>query len=273
MGYILGVSAYYHDAAAAIVRGGKILAAAQEERFFRKKHDPRFTRNAISYCLAEAYIEPSELDAVVFYDNPLLTLDRVIKNTVETAPAGRDQFVEACPGLLGAKARLADDLEAALGARPRLLVTEHHLAHAASCFYPSPFEEAAILTIDGVGEWATCTLGHGRGTQIDLMKEIRFPHSLGLLYSAFTSYCGFKVNSGEYKLMGLAPYGEPRYANLIRDRLIDIKEDGSFRLDTSYFGFLDSRSMTNDRFDALFGGPPREREAMITRRSPRRCNW
>ena len=265
-GHVLGISAYYHDAAAALVRHGEILAAAQEERFSRKKHDPRFPGRAINYCLGEAFIEPSQLDAVVFYDSPLLTLDRAVKNAVTVAPAGRDQWVAACRTLLGSKARLRDDVESVLGEVPRLLVTHHHMAHAASCFYPSPFDEAAILTIDGVGEWATAALGFGQGTTIELIKELRYPHSLGLLYSAFTYYCGFKVNSGEYKLMGLAPYGEPRYAGIIRDTLMDVRDDGSFRLDTSYFGYLDSRFMTNARFDALFGGPARTPDTMITRK-------
>ena len=266
MAYVLGVSAFYHDSAAVLVRDGDIIAAAQEERFSRKKHDPRFPQRAINYCLGEAFIEPSELDAVVFYDNPLLTFDRVTKNAVSVAPAGREQFVAGCRTLLGTKACLEQQFEACLGLVPRLLVTPHHMAHAASCFYPSPFENAAILTIDGVGEWATCTLGIGRGSRIELLQELTYPHSLGLLYSAFTSYCGFKVNSGEYKLMGLAPYGEPRYAKLIRDLLIDIRDDGSFRLNTSMFGYLDSPFMTNPRFDELFGGPARKSEAMITRR-------
>lgn len=265
-GYVLGLSGYYHDSAAVLVRDGEIVAAAHEERFSRKKHDPRFPRRAINYCLGEAFIDPSELDAVVFYDSSLLTIDRVVKNAVTMAPAGRDQFVAACGALLGPKARLAEDLESLLGLCPRLLVTQHHLAHAASCFYPSPFETAAILTIDGVGEWSTCTMGLGSGTQIELLKEIRYPHSLGLLYSAFTYFCGFKVNSGEYKLMGLAPYGTPRYAQIIRDELVDVREDGSFRLNTAAFGYLDSRVMTNSRFEALFGGPPRSPEARITRR-------
>ncbi len=266
MGYVLGISAYYHDAAAALVRDGVIVAAAQEERFSRKKHDPRFPRQAINYCLGEAFIDPSELEGVVFYDNPLLTLDRVMKNALSVAPAGRDQFVAACRGMLGAKARLRDDIDSVLGETPRLLGTHHHMAHAASCFYPSPFDEAAILTIDGVGEWATCTLGFGRGSHMELLKEIRYPHSLGLLYSAFTYYCGFKVNSGEYKLMGLAPYGEPKYADLIRDLLIDVKDDGSFRLDTNYFGYLDTGLMINERFETLFGGPARRPDTMITRK-------
>ncbi len=266
MGYVLGISAYYHDAAAALVRDGVIVAAAQEERFSRKKHDPRFPRQAINYCLGEAFIDPSELEGVVFYDNPLLTLDRVMKNALSVAPAGRDQFVAACRGMLGAKARLRDDIDSVLGETPRLLGTHHHMAHAASCFYPSPFDEAAILTIDGVGEWATCTLGFGRGSHMELLKEIRYPHSLGLLYSAFTYYCGFKVNSGEYKLMGLAPYGEPKYADLIRDLLIDVKDDGSFRLDTNYFGYLDTGLMINERFETLFGGSARRPDTMITRK-------
>lgn len=266
MGYVLGISSFYHDAAAALVSNGEIIAAAQEERFSRKKHDNRFPQRAIHYCLSEAFIEPSDLAAVVFYDNPLLTLDRVLKNAVTVAPSGRDQFVAACSALLGAKANLNQALEAALGQIPRLLFTRHHMAHAASCFYPSPFDKGAILTIDGVGEWATCSLGVGSGANIELLKEIRYPHSLGLLYSAFTYHCGFKVNSGEYKLMGLASYGEPRYASLIRDELVDILEDGSFRINTGAFGYLDSPRMTNSRFEALFGGAARDPDAIITQR-------
>jgi carbamoyltransferase len=266
MVYVLGVSAYYHDSAAVLVHDGEIVAAAQEERFSRKKHDPRFPQRAINYCLGEAFIEPSELDAVVFYDNPMLTFDRVVKNAVAVAPSGRDQFLGACRGLLGTKGCLEQELEASLGHVPPLLVTPHHMAHAASCFYPSPFERAAIVTIDGVGEWATCTIGSGFGSEIELLEEIRYPHSLGLLYSAFAYYCGFKVNSGEYKLMGLAPYGEPRFAQLIREELVDLREDGSFRLNTSAFGYLDSSVMTNPRFEEMFGGPPRDPDTMITRR-------
>ncbi len=266
MTYVLGVSAYYHDSAAALVRDGEILAAAQEERFSRKKHDPRFPRRAINYCLGEAFIDPAELEAVVFYDNPLQTIDRVFKNALTVAPAGRVQFASACGTLLGSKASIQTDLETCLGEVPRLLVTPHHMAHAASCYYPSPFARAAILTVDGVGEWATCTLGAGTDLGIELLQEIRYPHSLGLLYSAFTSYCGFKVNSGEYKLMGLAPYGQPKYTSLIRDSMIDIKEDGSFRLNTEAFGYLDSPFMTNTRFHKLFGGPARVAEAPITKR-------
>jgi carbamoyltransferase len=266
MGYVLGISAYYHDSAAALVLDGQIVAAAQEERFSRKKHDPRFPQRAVNYCLGEAFIEPSQLDAVVFYDSPLLTLDRVIKNSLMVAPSGREQFLAASRALLGAKARFEQELQACLGEPSRLLVTHHHMAHAASCFYPSPFEHAAILTIDGVGEWATCTLGVGTGARIELLSELQYPHSLGLLYSAFTYYCGFKVNSGEYKLMGLAPYGQPRYADLIRKELIDIRDDGSFRLNTNAFGYLDSPLMTNPRFEELFGGPARKLDSQITRR-------
>ena len=266
MPYLLGISAFYHDSAAVLVRDGEIIAAAQEERFSRKKHDPRFPQRAINYCLGEAFIDPSDLAAVVFYDNPLLTFDRVTKNALSVVPAGREQFVAACRTLLGTKACLEEQLEACLGLVPRLLVTPHHMAHAASCFYPSPYEDAAILTVDGVGEWATCTLGVGHGSKVELLEELRYPHSLGLLYSAFTYYCGFKVNSGEYKLMGLAPYGTPRYAQLIRDELIDIRDDGSFRLNTEMFGYLDSPLMTNARFEALFGGPARTPDMMITRR-------
>ncbi len=266
MGYVLGISSFYHDAAAALVRDGEIVAAAQEERFSRKKHDPRFPRRAINYCLGEAFIDPSELDAVVFYDSPLLTTDRVMKNALSVAPAGREQFVAACRALLGVKSLLQKELEATLGHVPRLLFTRHHMAHAASCFYPSPYEAAAILTIDGVGEWATCTLGVGRGAEIELIEELCYPHSLGLLYSAFTYYCGFKVNSGEYKLMGLAPYGQPRFARLIREHLIDLRDDGSFRLNMEAFGYLDSPLMVNERFEAIFGGPARRPEAPITQR-------
>lgn len=264
--FVLGVSSYYHDSAAALVCGSEIIAAAQEERFTRKKHDPRFPRHAINYCLGEAFIEPSELSAVVFYDNPVLSFDRVVKNAVSVAPAGREQFVDACHAFLSTKARLMDDFSDVLGEEPRLLVTHHHMSHAASCFYPSPFDEAAILTVDAVGEWATCSLGRGQGNHIELLEEIHYPHSLGLLYSAFTYYCGFKVNSGEYKLMGLAPYGEPTYADLIREKLIHVLDDGSFRLDTEYFGYQDSAVITNARFDELFGGPARKPDELITRR-------
>jgi carbamoyltransferase len=266
MATVLGISAFYHDSAAALVSDGEIVAAAQEERFSRKKHDPRFPRLAINYCLAEAFAEPHELDAVVFYDHPLLTLDRVLKSHLAVAPRSADQWEAAGSGLLGAKLFVQDHVRSLLGPDVSVLFTEHHAAHAASAFYPSPFRKAAILTLDGVGEWATTTLGTGDGERIEIIEEIRFPHSLGLLYSAMTYFCGFKVNSGEYKLMGLAPYGEPTYADLIREHLIDVRDDGSFRLNTDFFGFLDSLVMTNDRFADLFGGSPREPESRITRR-------
>lgn len=266
---VLGVSAFYHDSAAALVRGGEIIAAAQEERFSRKKHDPRFPRGAINYCLEEAFIDPAELDAVVFYDNPILTFDRVVKNCLAAGEEGREQFLKASRSILGVKMWVEDYVRrelGTLGLQGRLLFTRHHLAHAASAFYPSPFREAAIITLDGVGEWSTTTIGFGKEKGIELLYELDYPHSLGLLYSAFTFFCGFKVNSGEYKLMGLAPYGEPKYYNLICEKLIDIKDDGSYRLNTDYFGYLDGLSMTNDRFAALFGGDPRRPESRITRR-------
>ncbi|HWW72663.1 MAG TPA: carbamoyltransferase N-terminal domain-containing protein, partial [Duganella sp.] len=269
MGTILGISGYYHDSAAALVRDGDIVAAAQEERFTRKKHDPAFPANAINYCLEEAFIDPAELDAVVFYDNPLATFDRVVLNARAGAPRGRDVFVEAAASLLGEKMWVNERVQAALGTLGRhghVLIAEHHMAHAASAYYPSPFESAAILTMDGVGEWATTSLGVGRGRVVELFAEIDYPHSLGLLYSAFTYFCGFKVNSGEYKLMGLAPYGKPRYADLIRTHLIDVRPDGSYRLDMSYFNYIDGTTMTGERFAALFDGPARAPESPITRR-------
>ena len=266
---ILGISAFYHDAAAALVCDGEIIAAAQEERFSRKKHDPRFPVNAINYCLEEAFIEADQLDAVVFYDNPLATFDRVVKNALAVGPDGRDQFIEAGKQMLSDKIWVEEHVRRAigtLGREGRVLFSEHHMAHAASAFYPSPFERAAVLTIDGVGEWATTSLGSGEGNTIRLFSEINYPHSLGLLYSAMTYFCGFKVNSGEYKLMGLAPYGLPRYYDTIRRHLIDVRADGSYRLDTSYFGYLKDMVMTNERFAALFGGAARQPESPITRR-------
>ncbi|MDL2355953.1 MAG: carbamoyltransferase [Pseudomonadota bacterium] len=266
---ILGISAFYHDAAAALVRDGVIVAAAQEERFSRKKHDPRFPLNAINYCLEQGFVDAADLDAVIFYDNPLATFDRVVENALAAGDAGREQFIKAAGQLLGDKMWVNDQVRGALGSlgrEGRVLFAEHHMAHAASAFYPSPFERAAILTIDGVGEWATTSLGAGDGQAIRLFSEINYPHSLGLLYSAFTYFCGFKVNSGEYKLMGLAPYGEPRYYQAIRQHLIDVRDDGSYRLDTSYFGYLSGNVMTGERFAALFGGAARAPEAPITRR-------
>jgi carbamoyltransferase len=271
---ILGIAGYYHDAAAALVQGGAIVAAAQEERFTRRKHDPSFPVNAINYCLEEGFVDAADLDAIVFYDNPLLTFDRVVQNACAglrygPAAGARDLFVEAAGAVLGDKIWVNEHVRQTLGTlgrAGRVLFAEHHMAHAASAFYPSPFDSAAVLTIDGVGEWATTTLGTGHGRTLELFAEIDYPHSLGLLYSAFTSFCGFKVNSGEYKLMGLAPYGRPRYAGRIREHLIDVRIDGSYRLDMSCFGWLDGMAMPGPRFADLFDGPARQPETPITRR-------
>ena len=266
---VLGISGFYHDSAAALVQNGEIVAAAQEERFTRKKHDPRFPRNAINYCLEEAFIETDEIDAIVFYDSQIKTFDRIIKNCMHAGTNSLAQFDKATRSLLGSKMWLQDHVKktiGTLGKINKLLFSEHHMSHAASAFYPSPYEKAAILTVDGVGEWTTTSIGFGNGNNLKLLKEIHYPHSLGLLYSAFTYYCGFKVNSGEYKLMGLAPFGEPIYYDIIKDNLIDIKNDGSFRLNMEYFGYMDKMSMTNDKFHDLFGGLPRHPESIITKK-------
>ena len=265
---ILGVSAFYHDSAAALIVDGDIVAAAQEERFTRKKHDYDFPIHAIEYCLEEANIKASDLDYVGFYDKPLLKFERLLETYLSYAPRGFRSFVKAMPLWLRQKLHLPREMSRGLknAYRKRYVFTEHHESHAASAFFPSPFEEAAILTLDGVGEWATASYGYGRGNKIRLTHELRFPHSLGLLYSAFTYFCGFKVNSGEYKLMGLAPYGQPKYADLIRERLIDLKADGSFRMDMSYFNYCQGLTMTSKNFDRLFGGPPRKPEAPLTER-------
>ena len=266
---LLGISAYYHDAAAALLRDGAILCAAQEERFTRKKNDADFPRRAIEFCLRHGNLTPAQLDAVVFYDKPVLKFTRLLETYLAVAPGGWRTFPTVLSNWLGEKLDLRKAIRAELPelrSDCQILFTEHHQSHAASAFYPSPFEEAAILTIDGVGEWATTTVGWGRGREIKMLKELRFPHSLGLLYSAFTHYCGFRINSGEYKLMGLAPYGEPKYADAIRRELLDLKPDGSFWLNLDYFNFLRGTTMTNDRFHQLFGGPPRGPEETITRR-------
>ena len=264
---ILGISAFYHDSAAALVVDGDLVAAAQEERFTRRKHDHAFPAHAIRYCLDEARIEPETLDYVGFYEKPFLKLERLLETYLSYAPRGFRSFLKFVPLWAKQKLHLPREIERGLpGYRRQIVFTEHHESHAASAFFPSPFEEAAILTLDGVGEWATTTYGAGRGNRIELTHEIRFPHSLGLLYSAFTYFTGFKVNSGEHKLMGLAPYGEPKYVDRIRDHLIDLKADGSFRLDMSYFEYCQGLRMTSGRFDALFGGPPRRPEAPITER-------
>lgn len=266
MTHVLGISAFYHDSAAALVRDGQILAAAQEERFTRQKNDPRFPRSAINYCLEEGFIEADELNAIVFYDNPYLTIDRAVQSMLSAAPHTETQFLAAAPSLLGAKLSVTESIREMLKVDVPVFCTRHHLSHAASAFYPSPFDTAAILTIDGVGEWATTSICVGDGNQIKTLKEIHYPHSIGLLYSAFTYFCGFRVNSGEYKLMGLAPYGQPVYRDRIFDTLIHARQDGSFRLDMSYFGFVAGDRMTNERFHELFDGPPRQPESRITRR-------
>jgi carbamoyltransferase len=264
---VLGISCFYHDAAAALVRDGRIVAAAQEERFTRVKHDPRFPRHAVNYVLEEAFAHERDLDLVVFYDKPLLTFDRLVESYRAVAPEGRDSFRLAVPPWLSTKLDAEQALRDGLpGYTGRVLFTEHHEAHAASAFFPSPFESAAVLTMDGVGEWATASFGEGEGARLSLRGELRFPHSLGLLYSAFTQFCGFKINSGEYKLMGLAPYGTPRYAGILRDKLVDVREDGSLRLDMDYFAYLGGDATTNERFADLFGGPARAPESRITRR-------
>ena len=265
---ILGISAFYHDSAAAIVCDGDIVAAAQEERFTRKKHDYDFPTHAVDYCLGTAGITPAQVDHVVFYDKPLLKFERLLETYIAFAPRGFRQFLVALPLWLKQKLHLPREMDKALRHeyQGRYVFTEHHESHAASAFFPSPFDEAAILTLDGVGEWATASVGVGRGNKIEIMREMHFPHSLGLLYSAFTYFTGFRVNSGEYKLMGLAPYGQPRYYDVIMEKLIRLKEDGSFWMDMKYFGYCDSNIMTNARFSDLFGGPPRKAESPITQR-------
>jgi carbamoyltransferase len=269
---ILGISAYYHDSAAALLRGGEIVAAAQEERFSRQKHDPQFPGDAIRYCLEEGEIGLRDLDRVVFYDKPLVKFERLLETYLSYAPHGLRSFIAAMPVWLKEKLYLKATLKRELAELadcradelPKLLFAEHHRSHAGSAFFFSPYEEAAVLCLDGVGEWATTTAWHGRGNRLEPLWEIDFPHSLGLLYSAFTYFTGFRVNSGEYKLMGLAPYGEPRYVDLIRERLIDVKPDGTFKLDMQYFNYCTGLTMTNKKFDRLFGRGPRAPESELT---------
>jgi len=265
---ILGISAYYHDSAAALVRDGEILAAAQEERFTRKKHDNSFPSNAVQFCLNQAAVRAEELNYVVFYEKPLVKFERLLETYIGYAPRGFGQFLIGIPGWLRHKLHLPREMDRALNNRykGRYVFTDHHESHAASAFFPSPFEEAAILTLDGVGEWTTASYGTGKSNKIELTHEIRFPHSLGLLYSAFTYFTGFKVNSGEYKMMGLAPYGEPKYYQTIMDNLIDLKEDGSFRLNMSYFPYCHKTVMVGKRFERMFGGPARRPESPLTQR-------
>jgi carbamoyltransferase len=262
---VLGISAFYHDSAAALIVDGEIVAAAQEERFTRKKHDPGFPRNAIEYCLSQADCSLHEVDFVVFYEKPFLKFERLIETYLAFAPRGFQSFAVAMPIWIKEKlfqkrmlARMLSDIDAKFHCQAKLRFSEHHFSHAASAFYPSPFREAVVLTIDGVGEWATASAGIGRGNTLEIKKELLFPHSLGLLYSAFTYYTGFKVNSGEYKVMGLAPYGEPKYKDVILSKLVDLKQDGTFRLDQSYFDYCTGLTMTNDKFARLFGNPVRD---------------
>jgi len=272
--YVLGISSFYHDSAAALLLNGEIIAAAQEERFTRKKHDSRFPENAILYCLKEAGISLSEVNSVVFYDKPFIKFERLIETYLSYAPSGISSFLKAMPVWLKDKLYLKKIIKKELSSLsnlnekdlPKILFTEHHQSHAASAFYPSPFKEAAVLCLDGVGEWATSSVWMGSNNQLTPLWEINFPHSLGMLYSAFTYYTGFKVNSGEYKLMGLAPYGQPKYVNEILGNLIDLKEDGTFRLNMSFFSFANGLTMTNEKFDQLFGGPPRTAEGTLTQK-------
>jgi len=272
--YILGISAYYHDSAACLIHDGKIIAAAQEERFSRVKHDDSFPVHAIKYCVAEGEIDPSEIANVVFYEKPFLKFERLLETYLAFAPRGFRSFASAMPLWIKEKLfqkynlvkSLEEVFEDTTNWSEKLLFSEHHLSHAASAFYPSPFKNAAVLTLDGVGEWTTTSLAVGNGKSLEVIKEIHFPHSLGLLYSAFTYYTGFRVNSGEYKVMGLAPYGKPKYVDLIKKNLIDLKEDGSFHLDMSYFDFCIGLTMTNNKFHDLFGGPPRQSETELSQR-------
>jgi carbamoyltransferase len=263
---VLGLSAFYHDAAACLLVDGKIVAAAQEERFSRKKHDAEFPARAARYCLAEGGIAAKDVDLVAFYDKPLLKFERLFETYLDYAPRGFASFQKAMPLWLTNRLWMEETIRRELETPARILFGDHHESHAASAFFPSPFEEAAILTMDGVGEWATSSLGHGRGNTIDLVSELRFPHSIGLLYSAFTYFCGFRVNSGEYKLMGLAPYGAPKYADVIREKLVHVCDDGSIRLNMEYFDFASRLRMTGVGFERLFGGPAREAESRLTQR-------
>jgi carbamoyltransferase len=264
--YILGISAFYHDSATALLKNGEVVAAGSEERFTRKKGDAEFPHRAVEFCLRQAGIQVADLSHVGFYDKPLLKFERILETYLGVAPAGFKSFLMAGPLWIKDKLYIDKQLKNELGFDGEILYSEHHEAHAASAFFPSPFQDAAILTMDGVGEWATASIGMGRGNQLEILDELQWPDSLGLLYSAFTYYTGFKVNSGEYKVMGLAPYGEPKYVDLIYKELLDLKEDGSFRLNQKYFNYLTGLTMTNSAFDELFGGPPRQPETKLTQR-------
>ncbi len=263
---ILGLSAYYHDSAACLLVDGRIVAAAQEERFTRKKHDAEFPAHAARYCLEANGLTADRLDHVAFYDKPLVKFERLFETYLDYAPRGFASFRRAMPLWITDRLWMADRIGKQLGYGGRILFSDHHESHAASAFYPSPYEAAAVLTMDGVGEWATSSLGMGSGNRLDMLAELKFPHSIGLLYSAFTYFCGFRVNSGEYKLMGLAPYGEPKYARAIREKLVHVCDDGSIRLDMDYFDFADRLRMTGEGFERLFGGPARAPESKLTQR-------
>lgn len=262
--YILGISCFYHDSAACLIRDGQIIGAAQEERFTRKKHDHDFPKNAINWCLTKAGINIQDVDYIVFYDKPLIKFERILETALTYAPSGISQFIQAMPLWLKQKLWIPEIIKDELGYKGKILFSGHHESHAASAFYPSPFKEAAFLTLDGVGEWETASFGSGKDNNLEIEYYLRFPHSLGLLYSAFTYYCGFKVNSGEYKLMGLAPYGEPKYKNLIMDELIDLKDDGSFKINMKYFGYCNTLRMTNRNFNRLFNAAARNAETKIS---------
>ena len=264
--YVLGISAFYHDSAACILKNGEIIAAAQEERFTRKKHDQSFPFNAIKYCLKEAKIPASDIDIVAYYDKPFLKFERILETYLSYAPKGISSFLKAMPLWIKKKLWIKTIIQDEIGFKGELLFPEHHASHAASAFYASPFQNAAFLTMDGVGEWATTSYGIGKKNKIEVLADIKFPNSIGLLYSAFTYYTGFRVNSGEYKVMGLAPYGEPRYKDLIYDNLIDVKQDGSFKMNMSYFDYNVGLTMTNRKFNDLFGGPPRKPETELTQK-------
>jgi len=265
--WILGISCFYHDSAAALVRDGEIIAAAQEERFTRRKHDPGFPARAVRYCLAEAGLEPGQLDLVAFYEKPFIKFERILETYLTFAPRGFPSFIMAMPLWLKQKLWMKDLIGRELpGYAGKILFPEHHESHAASAFLPSPYPEAAILTLDGAGEWTTTTMGEGRGNDVHILAEIKFPHSLGLLYSAFTYFTGFKVNSAEYKVMGLAPYGEPKYVDVILNELMDLKDDGSFRMNMAYFDYCAGLRMTSEKFHHLFGGPPHQPETPLTQR-------
>ena len=264
--YILGISAFYHDSAACLVKDGEIVAAAQEERFTRKKHDHAFPSNAIQYCLKESGIDGTELDVVAFYEKPFLKFERILETYLAFAPIGIKSFLKAMPLWIKKKIWIKEIIKDELDYVGNIVFPEHHESHAASAFFPSPFQEAAFITMDGVGEWSTSSFGIGKDNQIELLADIQFPHSLGLLYSAFTYYTGFRVNSGEYKVMGLAPYGEPKYKNLIYDHLIDVKNDGSFKMNMDYFNYCAGLTMTNSKFHKIFGGLPRKPESKLTQK-------